>query len=175
MDLFKHIVVTLSPDDGIPETREVTNACVVVPVEVSGVIGVTSIGYEYRKAYYSNYGVGVTAVTAPGGDARFQLAPSGFGGVLSTVPGGYAFLQGTSMASPHVAGVAALAISARGRISPGALSALIRNTADPMGCPANPFNPGPPFNWSAVCQGGAGANGFFGHGLVNALSAVASR
>ena len=132
-------------------------------------------GTRTRKAYYSNYGVGVTDVTAPGGDARFQISPLGAGGVLSSVPGGWAFFQGTSMASPHVAGVAALAISAHGKMPPGALKALILNTADPIGLTENPFNPGPPFIFSATCVGGAGTNGFFGHGLVNALSAVAAR
>ena len=76
------------------------------------------------------------------------------------------------MASPHVAGVAALAISAHGRMSPGALQALITRTADPIDCPPNPFDPGPPFVFAATCAGGAGYNGFFGHGQVNALNVV---
>ena len=98
-----------------------TNACKIVPVEVPGVIGVTANGNLLQKAYYSSYGVGVADVTAPGGDRRFQLTPAAANGfVLSTVPGGYAYSQGTSMASPHVAGVAALAISAHGKMSPGA-------------------------------------------------------
>ena len=86
---------------------------------------------------------------------------NGFG--LSTVPGGYAYSQGTSMASPHVAGVAALAISAHGKMSPGAVGAIVENTADAMACPPNPFNPGPPFVFQAICAGGAGYNGFYGH------------
>ncbi|MET0938652.1 MAG: S8 family serine peptidase [Gaiellaceae bacterium] len=94
------------------------------------------------------------------------------GFVLSTVPGGYACSQGTSMASPHVAGVAALAISAHGKMSPGALEALIQRAADEQDCPPNPFNPGPPFVFQAICAGGAGYNGFYGHGQVNALTAV---
>ena len=74
------------------------------------------------------------------------------------------------MASPHVAGVAALAISAHGKLSPGAVQALITRTADPVACPPNPFNPGGFF--PATCQGGAGYNGFYGHGQVNALAVV---
>jgi minor extracellular serine protease Vpr len=98
-------------------------------------------------------------------------APGGF--IRSTWPverGSYAVVSGTSMASPHVAGVAALAISAHGKLSPGAVQALITRTADPVACPPKPFNPGGFF--PATCQGGAGYNGFHGHGQVNALAAV---
>jgi len=174
IDLSKRNVDTISPDtDPNPLTREVTNACVVIPVEISGVIGVTADGYNLQKAYYSTYGVGVAQVTAPGGDRRFQIPPTGNGRVLSTWPGGgYVYAQGTSMAAPHVAGVAALAISAHGKMAPGALQALINRTADPIPCPPNPFNPGPPFIFEATCVGGAGYNGFYGHGQVNALSAI---
>jgi lantibiotic leader peptide-processing serine protease len=174
MDLSKQNIDEISPDfpPGEAERREVSNACRVVPVEVPGVIGVTANGYLLQKAYYSSYGVGVADVTAPGGDRRFQIPPTGNGRVLSTVPGGWAYSQGTSMASPHAAGVAALAISAHGKMSPGAVEALIQRTADEQDCPPNPFNPGPPFDFLAICAGGAGYNGFYGHGQVNALAAV---
>ncbi len=175
IDLSKRNVDTISPDfpPGAAVTREVTNACVVIPVEIPGVIGVTADGYNLQKSYYSTYGVGVAQVTAPGGDRRFQIPPTGNGRVLSTFPGGiYVYAQGTSMASPHVAGVAALAISAHGKMPPGAVQALINRTADPMDCPPNPFNPGPPFDFAATCVGGNGYNGFYGHGQVNALNAV---
>jgi hypothetical protein len=76
------------------------------------------------------------------------------------------------MASPHAAGVAALIISQRGKMSPGAVQAALTSTADPLPCPPNPFNPGPPFIFLATCVGGDGYNGFYGHGQVNALSAV---
>jgi subtilisin family serine protease len=176
IDLSKRNVDTISPDfpPGSAIEREVTNACVVIPVEIPGVIGVTADGYNLQKAYYSTYGVGVVQVTAPGGDRRFQIppAPISNGRVLSTVPGGYAFLQGTSMASPHVAGVAALVLSQFGKMPSGAVQAMITSTADPLACPPNPFNPGPPFDFQATCDGGAGYNGFYGHGQVNALNAV---
>ena len=76
------------------------------------------------------------------------------------------------MATPHVAGVAALIISELGKLSPGALQARINRTADPVPCPSNPFDPGGNGGFLATCDGGAGYNGFFGHGQVNALSAI---
>jgi subtilisin family serine protease len=174
MDLSKQNVDTISPDDSTPLTRDVTNACVVIPVEIPGVIGVTANGNLMQKSYYSSYGVGVAQVVAPGGDSRFQrtsAAPNG--AVLSTFPGNrYAFAQGTSMASPHVAGVAALIESRFGKMRPGAVAARITQSADPVPCPPNPFNPGPPFSFLAICEGGGGYNGFYGHGQVNALRAI---
>ena len=174
IDLSKRNTDTLSPDfpPGLAITREVTNACVVIPVEIPGVIGVTADGYNLQKAYYSSYGVGAAQVTAPGGDRRFQIPPSGNGRVLSTFPGGYAYAQGASMASPHVAGVAALIISQFGKMLQGAVQAALTGTADPIPCPPNPFNPGPPYIFQANCVGGAGYNGFYGYGQVNALNAV---
>jgi subtilisin family serine protease len=175
LDLSKQNVDTISPDtDPNPLPREVTNACVVIPVEIPGVIGVTANGARLQKSYYSSYGVGVTQVVAPGGDRRFQNPGDGSGGfVLSTFPGNrYALAQGTSMASPHVAGVAALVISQFGKLSPGNVQAFITSTADPQPCPPNPFNPGPPFNFPATCEGDTDYNGFYGHGQVNALNAV---
>ena len=170
-DLSKRNVDGISPDNGPPLTREVTNACVVIPVEIPGVIGVSANGPSMQKSFYSNYGVGVVQVVAPGGDFPFQTPDPLEGLVLSTVPGGgYDLMEGTSMATPHVAGVAALAISAHGKMSPGALQALITRTADPVPCPPSPFNPGGFF--PATCQGGAGYNGFHGHGQVNALAVV---
>jgi subtilisin family serine protease len=147
----------------------------VVPVEIPGVIGVTADGALRQKSYYSSYGVSVAQVTAPGGDSRYQRTPEApRGTVLSTYPGNrYAYAQGTSMASPHVAGVAALAISQHGKMPPGALQALIDRTADPMACPANPFDPSGTGSYLATCEGGAGYNGFYGHGQVNALGVVA--
>ena len=174
IDLSKRNIDSISPDfpPGAAITREVTNACVVIPVEIPGVVGVTADGYNLQKSYYSTYGVGVVQVTAPGGDRRFQIPPTGNGRVLSTFPGGYAYAQGTSMASPHAAGVAALIRSQFGQKPQGAVQAALTNTADPLACPPNPFNPGPPFDFQAVCVGGEGYNGFFGHGQVNALNAV---
>jgi serine protease len=80
------------------------------PAICNGTIKITSTGPEGLRSYFSNYGPSA-AFAAPGGDKRYGVA----GGILSTVnPGGgylgsgFDFYQGTSMASPHVAGVAAL-------------------------------------------------------------------
>jgi subtilisin family serine protease len=176
IDLSKQNVDATSPDypPGSEVTREVTNACVVIPVEIPGVIGVTADGAFMQKSYYSTYGVGVAQVTAPGGDRRYQDPGDGSRGyVLSTYPGNrYALAQGTSMASPHAAGVAALIISQFGKMPPGRVQAMLTQTADSMDCPPNPFDPGGTGAWLATCVGGSGYNGFYGHGQVDALNAV---
>jgi lantibiotic leader peptide-processing serine protease len=180
-----------SPDDTNPVLRTIHNDCAVVPVEVPGVIGVNANGNLELKSFYSSYGVGSTAVIAPGGDSRLQLtvaAPNGR--VLSTWPAAlinnclrkvfdgtatYCYLQGTSMASPHAAGVAAL-IASRGITNPGAVASKLQNTADPIDCPPDLsiYAPFPAVDNGApqVCQGALGYNSFNGHGQINALSAV---
>jgi subtilisin family serine protease len=79
------------------------------------------------------------------------------------------------MASPHVAGVAAL-IASTGVTSPGAIAAKLMNTADPVNCPTDlsiyAFFPSVSNGEPQVCQGATGYNGFNGHGQVNALTAV---
>ncbi len=67
---------------------------------------VASIGPEWKKASYSNYGTWIE-LSAPGGATEYGAK----NGVLSTIPNDqYAYLEGTSMACPHVSGIAALAL-----------------------------------------------------------------
>ena len=170
----------ISPDTGPGEDRAITNACAVVPVEVPGVVGVSADGNREIKSFYSSYGSGVVNVVAPGGDSILQrTAAAPNGRVLSTVPGGgYAYAQGTSMATPHVTGVAALLESRFGHVSPSRITALLGQTADSIACPdAATLALYAPFPQESngepqSCQGGTGYNSWYGRGQVNALSAV---
>lgn len=76
-------------------------------------ISVTSMSCDYTPAYYTNYGPGCN-IAAPGGDAYQSYLENrkDSSQVLSTLNGGkYGYMQGTSMACPHVSGVAALGLS----------------------------------------------------------------
>lgn len=73
------------------------------------VLAVGALGPDGRKAPYSNYGHWVD-ISAPGGNTRYYG-----GSVFSTLPNNsYGEMQGTSMACPHVTGVAALIVSKYG-------------------------------------------------------------
>lgn len=113
------------------------------------ILNVTSVGADYRRAYYSNWGP-YANIAAPGGDVKKGNQ------VLSTLPGNkYGLMQGTSMACPHVSGVAALIVSKFGGIgfTPEALwKRLVENTTD-----ITAYN----------------RNYYMGNGLVNAYRAIA--
>jgi lantibiotic leader peptide-processing serine protease len=195
----------ISPTDGTPVTRPVDRSCVAVPLHLPGVIGVGSTGSQGLKSITSNYGLGVVDVVAPGGDARLQpLADEGGGRVLSTWPtrlsnvctrripqtepdpatGVYCYQQGTSMATPHVTGVAALLLSraierSRSGFDKLALVSLLSTgVTDRVACPSRDILS----RYSEVrsrandqpqtCTGSNVLNSWYGFGQINAHKAV---
>jgi lantibiotic leader peptide-processing serine protease len=128
-----------------------------------------------RPASYTNYGRSAITLAGPGGDfalpgtalcskPRMQPGPAVvaqcwvFDMVMSTCRGGatsnstYCWAAGTSMASPAVAGVAALVVGKYGPMHPAQVEAILRQSADDLGQPGN--------------------DPFYGRGRVNALRAV---
>ncbi len=112
--------------------NENQNASNSSPANCSGVIAVAATDRNGSRAYYSNYGA-IVALAAPGGDMR----SSSSNGILSTLNAGttspgadtYAYYQGTSMATPHVAGVVALMLSAKPGATPDQVKAALQSSA----------------------------------------------
>ena len=132
------------------------------PASYAGVISVSSVDRNKQKAYYSNFGTAVD-VAAPGGDVRFDVDGDGFpDGVLSaraddssgTAVANYNAIQGTSMASPHMAGVVALMKSTHSGLTPTQVDSLLSS--------------------GAIVEdiGVIGRDNIFGHGLIDANKAV---
>ncbi|RJQ78088.1 MAG: peptidase S8 [Desulfobacteraceae bacterium] len=136
------------------------------PAAYASVVAVGAVDAAGRRAAYSNFGFFID-VAAPGGVLNADLQPDGYAdGVLSTLgsdAGGgvdysYSYYQGTSMAAPHVAGVAALMKAARigltPDLTPDQFEAYLANhmiTAD---------------------LGSLDRDDFYGHGLIDAHRAV---
>jgi len=108
------------------------NAANFNPANCAGVITVASVSRTGGKASYSNFGA-IVDVAAPGGQTSTGTA----NGVLSTLNTGtttpasdtYAFYQGTSMATPHVVGTAALMLAVNSSLTPDQVETILRNTA----------------------------------------------
>jgi subtilisin family serine protease len=88
-------------------------------------------------AFYTNYGTNAITVAAPGGDADLDAFGSVEGAVqdlvLSTVPGGYGYKAGTSMAAPQVAGAAALVKSVHPEYNANQVESVLKRTAEVPG------------------------------------------
>lgn len=124
-------------------------------------IRVASGGEEKNLTFYSNYGVGKIDVIAPGGDYGTAWLATGDPALrdrnklcLSTVPGGYSFYAGTSMAAPKTAGLAGVVIAKYGKdvLSPSQVKHIIQSSADDW------FKPG--------------YDGESGFGSINAVNAL---
>jgi len=98
------------------------------PAQYESAIAVAATNHNDVRSYYSNYGSWVD-ISAPGGETNSATQE----GVLSCNNGGYQFMQGTSMACPHVSGVAALIVSKfAGNITPSEVRSKLINNTDPI-------------------------------------------
>lgn len=131
--------VVLVASAGNNNVRNDPEAAPHLPSTYPGVIEVAAVDRDARKAEFSNFGRTVS-LTAPGVE------------VLSSVPGGYQTKSGTSMAAPHVAGVAALVRSRFPELDRASVKAHLERTAVDLGEP--------------------GTDEIFGYGLVDAAAAV---
>ena len=103
------------------------------PANIDGVIAVGAHDYLGNLSPYSNYGSKIT-IMAPGGntdqDANQDQLPDG---VLSLFETQYNFIHGTSMATPHVAGILGLVVSLQPDITQAEAITLLRSYANPSG------------------------------------------
>ncbi|KGN36358.1 S8 family peptidase [Knoellia subterranea] len=143
-----------SPNDGSPMVnRTLNDGCQDIPAELPGVATVSSHTSTGALSGFSNRGLGVIDVSAPGSS------------ILSTIVrnNGYGTKSGTSMASPHVAGVLALMKSAHPELTPEQMVAKLRADAVDTACSTAS---GP------ACVGTPENKSYFGEGVVDALKAV---
>ena len=110
-----------------------TNAANFSPASCSGIITVAATTKTGTRASYSNFGT-VVDIAAPGGDAvggGFNILSTLNNGTTSPNPAGYNYVNyaGTSMAAPHVTGVASLVLSANPALTPAQVIAKIQATA----------------------------------------------
>ncbi len=130
------------------------------PANCTGVITVAANNRSGDLASYSNWSATVIEISAPGGDS--PLNPNGIASTFNagtTGPGAdaYAYSAGTSMAAPHVAGIASLMLSVNPALTPAQVLSRIQTTARP-------------FAAGTTCA----LNNNCGAGIINAAAAVAA-
>ena len=131
------------------EDADVTNA---QPANCNGVITVAASARDGSRAIYSNYG-SLVEIAAPGGDSLGSIYSTINSGTHGPVSDAYGNYQGTSMATPHVAGIVSLMLSANPSLTPAQVLQIIQATATPF--PA-----------------GSDCSGICGAGIINAGAAV---
>ncbi|MGJ7917396.1 S8 family peptidase [Massilia sp. LXY-6] len=104
------------------------NASNANPANCAGVIAVAAVGRSGGKASYSNYGANVD-VAAPGGDSGAGILSTWNAGTSTPAGDSYAYMMGTSMATPHVAGVAALMLSKNPNLTPDEVESKLKASA----------------------------------------------
>jgi serine protease len=131
--------------------NDATNVANASPANCSGVIAVAATGRTGGRASYSNYGT-LVDVAAPGGDGSYSVLSTLNTGTGAPGSDSYAGYQGTSMATPHVAGVAALMLALNANLTPDEIESRLKSTARAF---------------PASCSG-------CGSGIVDAAAAVAA-
>jgi len=156
VDLANNTTNNSSPNDTTAIRRTINSGCLDIPTELPGVVTVSATTKAEQLAYFSNRGQGVIDVAAPGRS------------ILSTIVNnnGYGLKSGTSMASPHVAGVLALMKSAHPELTPAQMVAKLRADARDVACQPAELNNGP------ACVGDVDDNSYYGEGIIDALKAV---
>ncbi len=158
---FESSIVTDAIEESVNNTNVIIvaaagnkNSSIIYPAALPEVIAVGAVDYNYpnapQKAPYSNYGSQLDIV-APGGNLNVDTdGDSNNDGVLSTMENFYYYLQGTSMATPHISGVIGL------MLSNGIPSYQVREI----------------LHKTSIDLGFEGRDSYYGYGLVNAYWAV---
>ena len=158
-----------------------TDASTSNPANCAGVITVAATNRAGGRAFYSNYGA-VVDIAAPGGDTG--AAGNGILSTLnagSTTPGAdnYAFYQGTSMATPHVAGVVALMLSKNGALTPDEVETRLKSSARAFpatctGCGAGIVDANAAVDAASAAGSGAAINETESNNTIATANAIAT-